>query len=106
MEEPPADFLQWWEPSGTDEESGASIGGHSDAERVWARHDPGKWARTTIGITAREAWNTWIYRDEYETWISRGRQPRAEFRSMAASLGRQQQFWQELRKTLANIGRL
>ena len=83
----PEEFCEWWYPSAQDEESGASIGGHPDAARMWARKDPGRWTRRAYGTKADTAWACQPYRDEYNAWIAAGRPERAEpFISIALPL--------------------
>ena len=96
LQNPPDDFCNWWYPSRRDHESGADIGGHPEAERVWARKDPGRWVRRTYGTTARIAWNTARIRGQYERWVELGRPKRKEFISLAATRARQFQFWKDL----------
>jgi len=104
MERPPDEFLDWWYPSGTDVFSGASMGGHPDAERIWARKDPGKWTRRTYGVKATQAWLTDRYRREYETWMAAGRPKRVpEFTSIVAPMEKQRAFWRTLAQSLREI---
>lgn len=102
---PPDDFCNWWYPSGIDETSGASVGGHPDAHRIWARHDPGRWNRRIYGCSAAIAWSAEIYRDEYLRWVDAGRPDRQPFVSISATLAQQQAFWAEVKTTLARIGK-
>jgi len=74
----PEEFCAWWYPTSQDQESGASIGGHPDAARMWARKDPGRWCRRAFGIKADNAWLCQCYQDEYNSWIQAGRPERAE----------------------------
>ena len=97
---PPTAFLEWWNPTGTDEPSGASIGGHPDAERVWARKDPGRWTRRTYGINAVLAWTCQCYRDEYERWIDAEQPEREPFVSIAATLEQQYELMKKLKAIL------
>jgi hypothetical protein len=69
---PPATFIAWWEPSETDEESGASVGGQPEAKRVWARKDQGGWNRRTYGIDHELAWNVADIRASYQAWVDVG----------------------------------
>jgi hypothetical protein len=88
---PPEDFMKWWVPFGKDEESGASIGGHPDAFRVFARKDPGKWVRQSFGIEPDIAWNIACYREQYNAWRAAGSpQPDEEYVSIALSREEQQ----------------
>ena len=101
---PPDDFNDWWYPTGTDELSGASIGGHPDAERTWSRRDGSFWKRRRYGINALAAWQCEIYREEFEHWQNNGSPPRAtEFVSNAATLPRQREFWSSIRDLLAKM---
>ncbi len=104
LEEPSEEFIFWWTPSGRDP-SGADTGGHPDAERVWARKDPGRWTHRTYGISARIAWNAQPYRSEFLRWIESGRPDRENFVSLAAPLETQKQFWRDLKPTIAQIGK-
>lgn len=101
----PDEFCEWWNPTGIAEPSGASIGGHHDAERVWARKDPGRWTRRTYGITATIAWTCAIYRREFNRWIEADRPEREEFVSVCATPERQVEFAKQLKATLAQIGK-
>jgi hypothetical protein len=69
---PPATFIAWWEPSDTDEESGASVGGQPEAKRVWARKDQGGWNRRTYGVGHEIAWNVDEIRASYQAWVDVG----------------------------------
>jgi len=98
-------FVAWWEPSGTDPESGASVGGHPDARRVWARKDPGRWLRRRYGIPTESAWNIARYVIEFSSWQEAGSpEPDFPFISLAASLGEQATYWGELKPILERIG--
>ncbi len=97
LEDPPEDFCRWWHPHGRDNQSGADIGGHPDAERVWARKDTGRWVHRTYGTTARIAWNSQNFRSAYDEWVQLGRPEREDFISLAATLERQKQFWKDLK---------
>jgi len=99
--EPPQDFIQWWEPYMIDPESGAHVGGHPDARRIWARKDEHGWVRRTYGTPARTAYATSIYAGEYDAWRAIGSPRRLkDFVSIAAPYEKQQQFWHELQKEL------
>lgn len=100
---PPVAFCEWWNPTGRDEISGADIGGHPDAERVWARKEPGRWHRRTYGTNANLAWLCEPYYQEYTRWVEAGK-PKAEpFVSLAASMERVKQFWHGLASELSAI---
>lgn len=102
----PDDFCEWWYPNRTDEITGAAVGGHPDARRVWARRDGGHWTRRTYGTTANTAWQCAIYRDEYREWIDNGRPPRRqEFVSNAATLQQQKEFWGSVKSKLALVAK-
>lgn len=105
LNDPPAEFCEWWNPSRRDKESGADIGGHPEAERVWARKDPGRWVHRTYGSNARVAWNGEQYRNEYFRWIMAGRPEREECRMIAASLHVQKASWSKLKGILSRIGK-
>jgi hypothetical protein len=88
---PPEDFEKWWNPRDTEDESGASVGGHPDAFRLFARKDPGRWVRQSFGTTADIAWNIALYREEYDAWVAAGKpQPDEEYVSIALSREEQQ----------------
>lgn len=101
----PRDFVHWWEPWGNDQITGASIGGHPDAERLWARPEvEGGYARRLFGTKTKQAWMSACYRNEYEEWRQLGCPERTDFVSLAASVERQDAFWHELAPTIAMIG--
>lgn len=100
---PPAAFCDWWNPTGRDVISGADIGGHPDAERVWARKDPGRWSRRTYGVNANLAWLCEPYYQEYTRWVEAGRPKMPPFVSLAATVERQKQFWHEVSVELRAI---
>jgi hypothetical protein len=103
---PTDDFCEWWNPTGTDALSGASIGGHPDAERVWARPEShGRFARRHYGITAALAWTCAAYRDEYREWVRLGRPERNPFVSMAATTKKQGEFWHSVAGMLPRVGK-
>src|SRR4029077_3135847 len=83
---PSDQFLEWWNPTGTDELSGASMGGHPDARRVWAREEPGRWNRRTYGTIVRISWQAEIYLNEFYAWKEAGCPEREPFTSLAVSL--------------------
>lgn len=96
-------FCEWWNPTGVDEPSGASVGGHPDAARMWARKDPGRWVRRAYGITARQAWSTERFRDQFDAWIEAGK-PKRRFVSIALNLVPDQKAaMDELKATVAAI---
>lgn len=88
--------MDWWNPTGREEPSGADIGGHPDAERVWARKDPGRWKRRTYGINAIIAWSCEYYRNEYLRWVDAERPKREPFVSIALPLDEQKKRWDAL----------
>jgi hypothetical protein len=102
---PPEAFCAWWYPHSTQEPSGASVGGHPDADRVWARKDPGRWRRRRFGITATLAWTAQYYRDQYERWIDAGQPIEPPFVSLAATPERQAEFWRGMTAQLRNMGK-
>jgi hypothetical protein len=104
-EGPPDAFCEWWNPSGIDPVSGASIGGHIDAERVWARKDPGRWNRRTYGMNARIAWQADFIRQEFSAWERAGSPEREPFVSIAQPMSEQVSFWHGLKEKLAEIGK-
>ena len=105
LEEPSEEFCDWWNPSRRDHESGADIGGHPDAERVWARKDPGRWVHRTYGTNARIAWNAQCYRSEYLRWIEIGRPEREDCMMISETVERQKEFWKGLKTLMAEIGK-
>jgi hypothetical protein len=102
---PPVDFMDWWSVTGVHEPSGASVGGHPDAERVWARKDPGRWNRRTYGINANKAWHVASYRAEYSRWLDADRPQTEPFVSICKTAEEQVAFAKELKATLAQIGK-
>jgi hypothetical protein len=102
---PPEDFLNWWNPYATDEPSGASIGGHPDAARMWARKDPGRWTRRASGITATRAWLCACYRDEFNRWKDAGCPETEPFVSIALPLPEQKAKMDVLKGTLKQVGK-
>lgn len=102
---PPDEFCAWWNPTGTQQPSGADVGGHPDARRVWARKDPGRWTRRTYGLNAITAWQCQCYRSEFNAWIGADRPEGEPFVSLAATLERQGEMWREMKSTLAKIGK-
>lgn len=104
MNEASAEFVAWWEPIGKDHESGADAGGHPEAERVWARKDPGRWVHRTYGIPARIAWNTSVSREQYLAWVEVGRPEGEPFVGIAAPIEKQKQFLASLKPLIGGIG--
>lgn len=102
---PPIDFCDWWSPTGIQEPSGASVGGHPDAERVWARKDPGRWSRRVYGINANKAWLVGSIRAEYLRWVDADRPQQEPFVSICATAERQAEFAREVKALLAEIGK-
>lgn len=98
-------FMEWWNPTSVEEPSGASVGGHPDAERVWARKDPGRWARRTYGINAVKAWHVKSYREEYDRWVEAGKPDTEPFVSICVPLDGQNDFWKSVKATLAAIAK-
>jgi hypothetical protein len=100
----PDGFCEWWYPTKVDPISGASVGGHQDAERTWARKDVGRWTRRTFGINAATAYQAQPYRDEYNAWLAAGSPTQDHpFISVCVSLGRLRDYWKELTTILAAI---
>lgn len=98
------EFCEWWNPTGTQEPSGANIGGHPDSKRVWARKDAGKWSRRVYGMTAAQAWLVDRYRKEYQAWVDAGKPETPKpFISLAATVERQKEFWKGASKDLREI---
>ena len=102
---PPDQFAEWWLPTGTDKESGASVGGHPDARRCWARKEPGRWVHKVMGIKSDAAWWYREYREEYRDWVDAGKPERKPFVSIAWPMSSQTQKLRLLRATLSQIGK-
>jgi hypothetical protein len=103
---PPDAFCEWWYPSGEDTVSGASVGGHPDAERTWARKDDHGWTRRHYGTHAAQAWLAANYREEYDIWKSLGcPEPDEPFVSIAAPIDQQKEFWRGLHTELSKINK-
>lgn len=105
LEDPPDEFCEWWSPQRRDRDSGADIGGHPDAERVWARKDPGRWVHRTYGTNARIAWNSQCYRNEWSRWVEFGKPEREECMMIAAPIEKQKQFWSGIKTMISQIGK-
>lgn len=105
LDEPPENFCEWWNPYKRDTESGADVGGHPDAERVWARKDPGRWVHRTYGTNARIAWNTQRYRSEWSRWREIGSPERDDCMMIAATYEVQKQFWSDIKGAVNQIGK-
>lgn len=89
-----------------DRESGAHIGGHPDARRIWARKDDGRWVQRTYGTGARIAFNSRCYVEEYEAWKAVGSPRRIkDFMSDAAPYVKQQRSWRDLKAIIGKIGK-
>jgi hypothetical protein len=100
----PDPFCEWWYPTKVDPISGASVGGHTDAERTWARKDIGRWTRRTFGINAATAYQAKNYRDEYNAWLDLGQpEPDQPFVSICVPLPELKAYWRELGGILATI---
>ena len=105
-EGPPDDFCEWWNPSGIQQPSGASVGGHPDAERTWARKDPHGWTRRVYGISAHYAWLAQPFRNEYNAWVAAGRPERThDFVSLALPVAEQTERWKKIKAMLKNAGK-
>lgn len=103
---PPMAFMAWWNPGEKDPDSGAHVGGHLKAARIWARKDPEGWKRRVYGVSAEQAWNTLCFREEFNTWTAMGSPERPEeFISLAATTERQKEFWGGLKNVIAQIGK-
>jgi hypothetical protein len=98
---PPEQFQRWFMPTGIDDVSGASVGGLPDAERIWARHDPGGWVQKQYGMTAEVAWNTKHLREQFLGWQEAGCPEHDEpFVSLALPLDEQAKRFGAISKTL------
>lgn len=106
IQKPPMDFVQWWEPYMIDQESGAHIGGHPEARRIWARKDEGRWTQRTYGTSARVAYSTKIFSDEYEAWKALGSPRRVkDFVSVAQPHAQQLELIAQARAKINQIGK-
>jgi hypothetical protein len=104
---PRKSFVQWWEPWGFDKTTGASIGGHEEAYRRWARPEPdGSYAHGWYGITTVNAWNAKEYFEQYKEWLNLGAPNRAkDFISLSATTEGQLEFLRGLKGTIDKIGK-
>jgi hypothetical protein len=104
---PPSLFRTWWQPTHIDPTSGASVGGHPDALRIWARPEETRgYAHGRYGIHTLVAWNMQYYRDQFNEWKHQGYPERAtEFVSLSAPLSRQGEYWKRLEPIRQMIGR-
>jgi hypothetical protein len=100
--EPPREFCDWWYPTGIEQPSGASVGGHPDAERVWARKDPGRWSRRTFGMSVACAWATEHYREQFRLAQDAALE-QEPFVSIVLPINEQAQKWSALRSMLKQI---
>jgi hypothetical protein len=100
-------FVAWWTPSGTEEGTGAAVGGHPDADRIWARpEDNGRYTRRRFGLTARDAWIVQTYRDEFNAWVAAGSPERVfPYVSYALPIKEQQARWGKIADVLRGVGR-
>ena len=101
---PFASFLAWWNPDGSDETTGASVGGHPDSYRLWARprEGGGGYTRRYYGIKPLDAWNCAIYVQQFSDWQDAGSPERDEpFVSNAVSGERQREFWRSVKAQIA-----
>jgi hypothetical protein len=93
---PPQAFYDWWQPHGVDKKSGASVGGHSEAYRTWAKRDTDQygdfWRRERFGMRAETAWNTYQFRSEFLAWVKAGKPEREDFISIPAPAEKLAQF--------------
>lgn len=100
-------FCAWWEPHDIDPVSGASVGGHPDARRIWARKDAGKWSKHWYGVKTEDAWNTARFVEEFDAWVDAGRpEPETDFVSISATLEKQKEFWKNVKPIIAQIGKI
>jgi hypothetical protein len=99
-------FLAWWEPDDTDPVSGASVGGHPKARRVWAIKDSHGWTRRWYGTPALDAWNTAEFLQQFDEWQNLGSPEKEPFISRAASKETQSECWHDLGPLLHAIGTL
>jgi hypothetical protein len=102
---PPPAFITWWEPAGSDDATGASVGGHPDARRIWARIDNGQITRRVTGTDAIHAWAHDGYRDEFYQWVAAGKPQGEPFVSLAATLEQQAMFTSVVANTVRAIKR-
>lgn len=66
-------FKQWWEPTSVDAKTGAEVGGHPHAYRLWVK--PNK-QREHYGVRCNEAFNCQCYINEYHQWLRDGQPER------------------------------
>ncbi len=102
---PSQSFIRWFEPHSIDPESGASVGGHTEANRIWARKDSDGWMRRNYGISTVNAWNTARIIEEFDAWQEIGSPEGEPLISVAAPLDQQLNFWRGLKDTISKIGK-
>jgi hypothetical protein len=98
-------FRRWWEPTDVDELSGAHIGGHPDALRIWARKDPGRWVRRAYGTPTDAAYLVEYYRQQYDAWVDAGKPKGEPFVSVASTVEQQKEWARGVKGLLLQIGR-
>ncbi len=99
-------FQNWWNPTDTDPESGAHIGGHPDARRQWARKDEGRWIRKWYGTSCLDAWNAVPYLEEFDAWLSAGSPEKdTPFISVALPYDVQTKMWGTMKSIIDKIGK-
>jgi hypothetical protein len=102
---PQAAFVAWWKPFEFDPVSEASVGGHPDAKRIWARKTQNGWIRREYGVPTLDAWNTANYVAEFATWQDLGSPEKEPFISIAASDLKQSEFWHDIAPLLHAVGK-
>jgi len=105
LDRPPDGFCEWWNPTGEDALSDASIGGHIDAERTWVRKEPGRYVRRIYGFNAVAAWMVQRYRDQYNAWREAGCPASTPWASTALPVAEQTARWREIMLKLKNLDR-
>ena len=104
-QEIPVRFRQWWEPWGHCKVTGASIGGHPEAYRLWARPEKQGYSHRHYGIETRKAWIMQRFRDEYDAWVRVGMPNRPQdFISISGSVEKQGEFWKGIKTIMTKIG--
>jgi hypothetical protein len=101
----PTEFCAWWYPDGEQEVSGASVGGHPDAARMWARKDPGRWTRRAYGCSADTAWQCDRYRKQFYAWKDAGSPEHEPFVSVAVPLSEMKVKVDALKEIVSKIGK-
>ena len=99
---PSAAFTAWFEPFEFDQTTGAHIGGHREASRIWSRKQPdGSHQRHRYGISTLNAWNISRITAEFTAWSQLGSPDQPQpFISLCAPLSTQRAFYDSLKLSL------